>query len=182
MPKNCPNSANGITVSDDAKKISFLSHLSTSVGMYGVCQDISAKENLTFRVAIRDNSVSARFFVVIGSDPIPNKKLAVGFRMQPDTLAQGEKDMWISLVEYVADGYENSIGKIRAIPEWKPINFWNLDFDFQFNGSTIYASMNKKALSREWQVNAASRYLCFAYQQAPTATRPTDLDVQVTFP
>jgi hypothetical protein len=166
-----------IGVSGDAKQISFYID-GASTGTYGICRDISEKDNLKFSIAVRDSIASARFLVMIGPSPVPIKTSSRGFRIQPEA----QREMYVKFIEYVSelDGYDKDIDKIQAIPGWKLVNNWNFDFVFKFSGSKINVSMNQ-ALFEQWQLNSPNRYLCFAYQATPTATQATELEVQVNF-
>ena len=95
-------------------------------------------------------------------------------------MEKNEKGIWIKWIEYASDGFENDKGGLQAILDWKINDVWNFDFVFLFNGSQAEMSMNKKALSRKWPLSSSTRYLCFAYQQTPTADNGSEFDAQVT--
>jgi len=180
ISSGCLNDLSDIGVSGDIKQISFFVD-EMAVGMYGICQDISEKGKIEFKVTIRDNIASARFLVTIGPAPIPIKALSRAFSIQPE----GSDEMYVKFIKYVstseAENYPMEIGKIQAIPYWKQDRDWNFDFAFEFSNSKVSMSMNK-ALAEHWQLNSPSRYLCFVYQAMPTATQPTELEAQVIFP
>lgn len=180
--ESCLDGLKGIHISKNSKQISFFLSRSSSLGTYGVCRDVSEQDNLKFSVAINNNIASARFLIMVGHDPVPTQKSSVGFRIQPEIFENKEKGMWIKLIEYAADNFENDKGGMRAITDWSLNDVWIFDFAFQFSGSQVSASMNKKALSRVWPLSSSRRYLCFAYQQTPSANNATELDAQVNFP
>jgi hypothetical protein len=180
--ENCLNDLQGIGISGNAKQISFSVHSSSSLGTYGVCQDISKKDNLKFKVTVQDTIVSARFLIMIGPGPVPTKQMSRGFRIQPEILKHGEKEIWVKFIDYVLNDFEEDKASIQAIPYWNHNGSWNFDFDLQFNGPAVYVSMNKKALSPTWPLNSSNRYLCFAYQQMPTADNAAELKAKVEFP
>jgi len=180
--ENCLDDLRDIGISGDAKQISFSFQRLSTLGTYGICQDISNKDELKFTVAIHDSIVSTRFLIMIGPEPIPTKESSRGFRIQPELLKRGQKDIWVKLIEYVLDDYEEDVTQIQAVPDWKKIDFWNFDFLLQFSGSEVHTSMNKKAFAQSWPLNTSTRYLCFAYQPLPTADNAAELKALVTFP
>jgi hypothetical protein len=180
--ENCLDDLKSIGISGDSKKISFSVHRLSSLGTYGVCQDISGKDNLKFSVSVQDSIAFTRFLIMVGPEPIPTKQFSHGFRIQSEILKHEEKDIWIKFIEYVLDDFEEDEAKIQAIPYWKLNGFWNFEFVYQFSGSQGYTTMNKKTLSLQWPLNSSNRYLCFAYQQMPTEFNAAELEVLVNFP
>ena len=177
----CLHGEKGINISDDLKSISFFLSRSSKIGTYGVCRKISSEDVLKFKVSIRDNIASSRFLVMINPEPVPTIKKSVGFRIQPEIMGKNEKGMWIKLIEYKSDHYDTDKGGIPAIKDWIVNDDWNFDFIIQFDGPQGYLSVNKKALSRTWPISYFERYLCFAYQQTPTSSDASELEVMVNF-
>lgn len=179
--ENCLKVSKGIRISEDLNQLSFFVNRSSALGTYGVCRNISEEDDIKFNVAINDSMVSARFLLMVSPVPVPTKKLSFGLRIQPHIVGKNEKSMWVKWIEYASDDFENDKGGLEAIPDWKKNDVWNFDFTFQFSGSQAVMSMNKKALSRVWPLSSSTRYLCFAYQQTPTADNATELEIQVNF-
>lgn len=178
----CLHGEKGIDVSDDLKTITFFLSRSSEIGTYGVCRNISSDDELKFKVSIHDNIASSRLLVMISPEPIPTIKNSIGFRIQPEVIGKNEQGMWIKLIEYKTDHYDTDKGGIPAIKDWIINDNWTFDFLIQFNGSQGNLSVNKKALSRTWPISFIDRYLCFAYQQMPTPSNASELEVTVNFP
>jgi hypothetical protein len=180
--ENCLDDLTDVGISGNEKQILFSVRQSSTLGTYGVCQDISGTNKLNFTVSIRDSIASARFLVLISPASDPAAELSRGFRIQAETPSRQEKEMWVTSSRYVLNGFENDGGKLQASLGWKHIDLWNFEFVFQFNGPKVSVSMYKTALSEHWQLNSSSRYLCFAYQAMPTADYAAELEATVTFP
>jgi hypothetical protein len=178
--QNCLNDLKGSGVFGNEKQISFFVN-GRSSGIYGVCQDISGKDNLEFIVTVRDVIASARFFVTVGPDPIPNKSAHV-FRFQPQVVSKQPTEMYLKFIEYTPEGYDKELNKMQALSNWKYLDDWRFDFVFQFDGAKASASINQMLPPYVWSLNPPSRYLCFAYQAMPTATQAAELEVHVNFP
>lgn len=178
----CLQGEKGINVSDDFKNVTFFLSRSSEIGTYGVCRNISAEDELKFKVSIHDNIAASRFLVMINPEPVPTIKNSVGFRIQPEVIGKNEQGMWIKLIEFKTDHYDTDKGGIPAINDWIINDDWTFDFLIQFDGSQGNLSVNKKALSRTWPISFFDRYLCFAYQQMPTPSNASELEVTVSFP
>jgi hypothetical protein len=177
---NCLNDLKDVGISGDEKQVSFFVNGGRLSGMYGVCLDISQKDNHQFRITVRDNIVSARFLVIVAPDTIPNKS-SRGFRIQPEIQAHQAKEIYVKSIEYTVDGYDKAMDQIQAISDWKNLSNWEFDFVLQFNSSKVNTWMNE-TFPQEWQLTSPNRYLCFAYQATPTATQAAELEVHITFP
>ena len=166
----------------DDKQISFFSPSPSSLGIYGICKDISNENSLKLQVRVSDKMAASRFFVMISPEAVSMRRLSRGFKIQPELLDKGQKDFRVGFIKYNVDGNPTDDGDMSAIEYWKDVHTWAFDFDFNFEGTNVYASMNKNSLVKDWPLNSANRYLCLAYEQTPTVETATYLNVQVVFP
>ena len=107
--------------------------------MYGVCRDISEREEVEFSVDVRDSIASANFFVTVGPDPDPTSRLSRAFKIQAEIQPKQPKELYVKFLK----GYYGEINQIKAISSWKRINDWSFDFVFQFSDTQVSQLMNK---------------------------------------
>jgi hypothetical protein len=170
----------GYGIDGNEKQLSFFLDGSPLLGRYGVCKDISRIGDINLHVELRDNIAFSRFLISVGPEPVPGKS-SYGIRIQAEAQPRQAKEIYVKLIEYTAAGYGKEKGQLRAISDWKYNDKWDFYVAFQFAGSKMDTSINK-SLSGHWQMNYASRYLCFTYEAMPTPKQAAQLEVHVSTP
>ncbi len=147
-----------------------------SQGTYGVCQDISDRNEFKFQVNVRDDLAASRFLVSIVSQPIPTQSAYV-LRIQPVE----DANIIIRQFEYSATGIDNEKSSFAPIELWKNQATWELLFNIKFSGPKIETKLYDVGINGGL-LSSATRYACFSYQTLSTASESPVMDIRVAFP
>lgn len=145
-------------------------------GTYGVCQEISDRNDFKFQLNVRDDLAASRFLVSFVSQPVPTQSAYV-LRIQP----VGGADLIIRQFEYSATGIDNEKSSFTPIDLWKNQATWELLFNVKFSGPKIETKLYDVGITGGL-LSSATRYVCFSYQTLSTAAQSPVMDIRVAFP